>query len=89
MNDAGADTPEPTSDDPPWLLALLKIDRGVGLFEQGLLVALLAGLIAIGAFQAIGRNFFNTSPIWSFELLRYSVFFIAMTGAGKWSVDNR
>jgi TRAP-type C4-dicarboxylate transport system permease small subunit len=69
------------SADPPWVLALLGIDRVVGLLEQAALVLLLGGLIFIGAYQAIGRNFFNHSNAWSFEVLRYSVFFIAMTGA--------
>ncbi len=81
MTDNGADTPDRPSEDPGWVQTLLKIDRGVGLAEQSLLVLLLGTLIGIGAYQAIGRNFFNHSPVWSFEVLRYSVFFIAMTGA--------
>jgi len=66
---------------PSWVEALLKIDRGIGLAEQLLLCLFLGVLIGVGAYQAIGRNFFNKSPVWSFEVLRYSVFFIAMTGA--------
>ena len=93
MSDNGADTPDPGSaepagstepagsEDPGWIQVLLKVDRGVGLAEQSLLVLLLGTLICIGAYQAIGRNFFNKSPVWTFEALRYSVFFIAMTGA--------
>lgn len=76
MTDNGADTP-----DPGWVQALLKVDRGAGLVEQSLLVLFLGALIGIGAYQAIGRNVFNSSPVWTFEVLRYSVFFIAMTGA--------
>ncbi len=84
MTENGADTPDTPdtpSGDPGWVRTLLKIDRGVGLAEQSLLVLFLGTLIGIGAYQAIGRNFFNKSPVWSFEVLRYSVFFIAMAGA--------
>lgn len=87
MTDNGADTPDPgsaepaASEDPGWVQTLLMVDRAIGRVEQSLLVLFLGSLIGIGAYQAIGRNFFNNSPVWTFEVLRYCVFFIAMTGA--------
>lgn len=84
MSDRSDNSTEAETDatpQPQWLQTLLRIDRGVGLAEQILLCVFLAVLIGVGAYQAIGRNFFNKSPVWSFEVLRYSVFFIAMTGA--------
>jgi len=84
VSESDAETSEldpQVSPQPAWVETLLKVDRGVGTVEHVLLVLFLGTLIAMGAYQAIGRNFFNQSSVWSFEVLRYSVFFIAMTGA--------
>lgn len=59
---------------------LRAIDKALGTFEHALLVVLLLVLIGVGAGQAIATKL-GTSWAWSFELIRYSVFFIAMTGA--------
>lgn len=79
--DTAAATDPPPAPTPGWLALLQRVDAAIGTAEQYALCALLAFLIALGAYQAIGRNFFNASPVWSFDALRISVFFIAMTGA--------
>lgn len=91
MSEAESETPESAgassvgsgskSNDPAWVQALLTVDRYIGLGEQALLVVFLVSLIAVGSYQAIGRNFLNLSPAWSFDALRYLVFFIAIFGA--------
>lgn len=59
---------------------LRAIDNALGTFEHAVLVVLLLVLVGTGAGQAIATKL-GTSWAWSFELIRYSVFFIAMTGA--------
>ncbi|MEM9488197.1 MAG: TRAP transporter small permease subunit [Myxococcota bacterium] len=61
----------------PWLVA---VDRAIGRIEQGLLAIFLIVLVAVGAGQAVS-TLLGTSWMWSEEIIRYSVFFIAMTGA--------
>ena len=66
---------------PPSGVALLHaIDQAFGTAEQVLLVGLLGVLIGMGASTAIGTQL-GTSWSWSEEIIRYSVFFIAMAGA--------
>ena len=65
---------------PPGVAALEAIDGALGLVEKILLVGFLVVLIAIGASQAIVTQF-GKSWMWSEEVICYSVFFIAMTGA--------
>jgi TRAP-type C4-dicarboxylate transport system permease small subunit len=60
--------------------ALRAIDNALGTMEHALLVVLLLVLIGVGAGQAIATKL-GTSWAWSFEIIRYTVFFIAMTGA--------
>lgn len=59
---------------------LRSIDGALGRLEQALLALLLAVLIGVGAGQAVATKL-GTSWVWSFEIIRYAVFFIAMTGA--------
>jgi TRAP-type C4-dicarboxylate transport system permease small subunit len=49
--------------------------------EDTLLVALLASLIGLGAFQIGMRNFGGSAPAWIDELVRIIVLWLAMTGA--------
>jgi TRAP-type C4-dicarboxylate transport system permease small subunit len=63
------------------LRALRAVDRAVGLAEQAVLIALLLALVGVGAFQTIGRNVFDSSPLWSYDLVQYLVFSIALIGA--------
>lgn len=60
---------------------LRRVDSGLGLIEQALLAVFLVVLVGIGVVQAVMLKFDSGLGVWSFELLRYAVFFIAMTGA--------
>lgn len=60
---------------------LRLVDSGVGLLEQALLAIFLVVLVSIGVAQAVTLKFGSGLGVWSYELLRYAVFFIAMTGA--------
>lgn len=59
---------------------LRAVDAALGRVEQALLVLFLVVLVAVGAGQAIATKL-GAGWAWSFEVIRYSVFFIAMTGA--------
>jgi TRAP-type C4-dicarboxylate transport system permease small subunit len=64
----------------PWYRALRALDRALGTTEQALLALLLILLIGVASGQAI-MTLLGASWQWSYELIRYGVFFIAMTGA--------
>ena len=66
---------------PAFLHWMRQLDRVFGLLEQAVLAVLLLSLVGIGAYQAIGRNLFDSSALWSYEVLNYLVFFIALMGA--------
>lgn len=70
--------PEPP---PPIVVFLEKVDRLLGNLELGLLVFLVAVLIFSASYQAYEFRFKNQTPEWSNEVIRFSVFFIAMAGA--------
>lgn len=76
----GAAKPTAAELDSGFVHALRMIDRALGMLEQTLLCLFLLILIGVGAIQAVASQL-GTSWIWSFEIIRYSVFFIAMTGA--------
>lgn len=59
---------------------LQQLDNALGLAERALLCVFLVVLIGIGSGQALATQL-GSSWAWSEELIRYSVFFIAMTGA--------
>jgi TRAP-type C4-dicarboxylate transport system permease small subunit len=67
---------EPTS-----VLLLRRVDHAVGLAETALLVVWLIGLVGVGVYQLVASHFFDKNETWPYELVRYSVFFIAMTAA--------
>ena len=85
--DAAEREPTPSSEEmaghtePTSVLALRRLDNIIGLAEQALLALFLLVLIGIGVAQAITIKLGTGLGVWSFEVLRYSVFFIAMTGA--------
>lgn len=82
--DAGSPATEPpTVAEPVGSLArgANKLDSALGTLELALLCAFLAALISVGTAQALASKLFGTSWTWSFDAIRYSVFFIAMTGA--------
>ena len=74
-------TAEPDQLEPPVVGIIRRIDNTLGYAEQALLCVFLLVLISIGVIQAVSVKFGTGLGPWSFGALRYSVFFIAMTGA--------
>ena len=71
----------PPRNEPAPVPALRVFDRALGIAEQAVLCGLLIALIGTAVYSAIMGNLFNKSVDWSQEVIRYSVFFIAMIGA--------
>ena len=72
---------EAQPEEPESVQTIRKINRGIGLGEQALLVGFLATLIGVATLQVIANKFFDKGWPWTFEFIRNSVFLIAMTGA--------
>lgn len=60
---------------------LRRLDNAIGLAEAVLLCLFVAALISVAAFQAITGNLFGKTYSGTNEIIRYSVFCIAMTGS--------
>ena len=73
--------PFPPADEPAPVGLLRRLDAGIGLVEQIALCGFLVALIGSGLVSAIAGNVFSTSVSWTAEVIRYSVFYIAMIGA--------
>ena len=58
-----------------------KTESLIGHVEHVLLALFLCTLIGVGTYQSIASHLFESNATWPFELIRYSVFFIAMIGA--------
>ena len=65
-------------DHPP---AVARLLRALALVEDGLLVALLAALIAMAAAQIALRNLLDTSLLWADPVVRVMVLWVGMIGA--------
>lgn len=57
--------------------------------EDSFLTLILFAMIGLGALQIVQRNFFGSSFVWTDELLRLLVLWIAMAGAVAASRDDR
>ena len=57
--------------------------------EDSLLLLILFTMIGLGSLQIVQRNFFSTSFVWTDELLRLLVLWLAMAGAIAASRDDR
>ncbi len=69
-------------------VVFLALDR-IGRFAEGLLlVVLLGGMVLLAAAQIVLRNFFDTGLVWSDELLRLGVLWVALLGAVAASRDD-
>jgi TRAP-type C4-dicarboxylate transport system permease small subunit len=60
---------------------LTALDKAGRFLEDAILVAILAAMIALAFSQIILRNFFDIGVIWSDELLRLMVLWLAVSGA--------
>lgn len=81
VSQESSDTTSQEPNEPGPVLLIRRLDNAVGLLEQALLALFLLVLVGIGVTQAIAVKLGVGLGVWSFEVLRYSVFFIAMTGA--------
>ncbi len=61
--------------------ALSRVGNILRLLESGLLVAILAAMMLLAAWQVIARNFFDTGLLWGDALVRVLVLWGAMVGA--------
>jgi TRAP-type C4-dicarboxylate transport system permease small subunit len=66
-----------------------RIDRAARAVETWLIVAILAGLILLGAGQIVLRNFFSIGFAWSDGLARLAVLWLGLLGALAASRDGR
>jgi TRAP-type C4-dicarboxylate transport system permease small subunit len=68
-------------DDSPLARRLRRIDRVIGLGEQGVLFGVLVAVILTATAQAIVSKAFDMSLPWSFHVVRDGTFAIALLGA--------
>ncbi len=71
----------PPADEPPAAARVRRIDEGIGRAETGVLIVAVTMLIGIAVYQVIADKLMDHRPTWPFEVIRYSVFFVAMAGA--------
>jgi TRAP-type C4-dicarboxylate transport system permease small subunit len=62
-------------------VALRRLDDWVGVAETVVVATSLLLLIAVGVYQFVVSQFLETNDTWPYEVIRYSVFFIAFSGA--------
>jgi TRAP-type C4-dicarboxylate transport system permease small subunit len=66
-----------------------RIDRAARTLETGFIVAILGGLIILGAAQIVLRNFFSIGFAWGDGLTRLAVLWLGLLGALAASRDGR
>jgi len=80
---------EPPPDEPKFVKRLRRIDGAFARVEEVSLFVWLSVLILVGVYGALKRNFFPPAPYWSFEIIRYSVFFLGLSGAALATQGDR
>ncbi len=75
--------------EPRAIAGLRRVSRVLGAIEAGIVAVFLAALVAVGAFQAISRNFFAWNPDWVDPIIRSSVFLIGLGGAALAAQSDR
>ena len=71
----------PPADEPPAAARVRRIDEGIGRAETGVLIVAVTMLIGVAVYQVIADKLLDQRPTWPFEVIRYSVFFVAIAGA--------
>jgi TRAP-type C4-dicarboxylate transport system permease small subunit len=66
-----------------------RVDRATRTLETGFIVAILGGLIILGAAQIVLRNFFSIGFAWGGGLTRLAVLWLGLLGALAASRDGR
>lgn len=69
--------------------ALRQLNDWLGRIETGALVLLLALLVGTGVYQTAAAHLLDKNETWPYEIIRYSVFFIAMCGASLAAAKSR
>ncbi|HKA88529.1 MAG TPA: TRAP transporter small permease [Haliangiales bacterium] len=83
---------EPPPDEPSFIKLLRKIDGAFARVEEILLLVFIAVLMLVGIYAVIARKLFEGQPeytAWTFEVIRYTVFFIGLTGAALATQGDR
>jgi TRAP-type C4-dicarboxylate transport system permease small subunit len=62
-------------------LRLSRLSRALRALEDGLLVALLAAMIGVAAYQVVARNLFGGGLVWGDGLVRVLVLWVTLVGA--------
>lgn len=68
---------------------LRRADLFLARLEEIALAISLLALILLGAYQAVKRNFFGASPFWIDDVIRWSVFFVGLTGGALAAQSDR
>ncbi|HYU15414.1 MAG TPA: TRAP transporter small permease subunit [Candidatus Acidoferrum sp.] len=71
----------PHRDEPGAARALRRLNDLLGSLEIAVLVVLIAILVAGAVYQVLADRAFDRRETWPYEVIRYGVFFVAMTGA--------
>lgn len=71
----------PAGPEPIPIPGLRALDRALGQIEHVLVAASLLALIFVGTYQSVASHIFDSNASWPFEIIRYAVFFVAMSGA--------
>jgi TRAP-type C4-dicarboxylate transport system permease small subunit len=89
---AGDGGHEPPPDEPPFVQLLRRVDGRIGRAESMVLLVLIGVLLLVGIYAVIARKIFVGQPeytVWTFEVIRYTVFFIGCTGAALATQGDR
>jgi TRAP-type C4-dicarboxylate transport system permease small subunit len=69
--------------------ALRRFDEMIGRIELAAVGVFLVALVGVGGLQVLATHLFGKSFVWSFEVVRYSMLCIAMTGAAMAAQTDR
>ena len=89
---AGEGGHEPPPDEPSFVQRLRRIDGGIARAEAMILLVLITILLLVGIYAVVARKIFVGQPeytVWTFEVIRYTVFFIGCTGAALATQGDR
>ena len=76
-------------DEPAAAAALRRLDEGLGIIETAAVGLALLVLVGVGVYQSAAAHLFGVNETWPYEVIRYSVFFVAMAGAALASQRSR
>ena len=69
--------------------AVKRADQLFRIVEDGVLVALVALLVACSLLQIILREFFSTGLVWGDDFLRHGVLWLSFLGASRATAENK